>query len=82
MKLFYQIPYMFNSLLNIESNQLREVRYRVFERTDKRSYEYKGLTIGSIDGTIFNKQFASVFHIVSEQVVYTLDKDIVREYLY
>ena len=56
---------MFNFLLNIELKQLREIGYRVFERTDKRLYEYKGLTIGSINLHLY-------FILLSDQVGYTL----------
>ena len=65
--------HMFNCLLNIDSDQIREVVYKVFAKTDKKLYKYRGLTIGSIDGSTFGKQFASVFQMVSEKAPFVID---------
>ncbi len=67
--------HMSNILLKLDSSQLREVLYRVFEKTDKNQYSYKRLRIGVIDGSTFSKHFASVFQMVSKKAPFILDME-------
>ena len=65
--------HMSNCLLHINSDELREVQYKIFEQTDKSLYEYNGLKIAAIDGSTFGKQYASVFQLISTKAPYVLD---------
>ncbi len=65
--------HMVNCLVHMNSDQLREVGYKVFSQTDKSLYEYEGLRIAAIDGSTFGKQFASVFQLISTKAPYLLD---------